>query len=395
MKKLMPLLMATAFVFAMVGFARQASAIDLGMYAKGLLVPATVHDHGDHDTVIGIICSEQSMIWWTLFDEYSHHVEDGHIPCSKNDLILFSMNERVHSTKDGYMVFTANGDMANDKTKKSQCTGKAWKVDPMLNQQCRTQGIAGNAFYTSIEDDDAIFVPTPMIDVSDYLAGTNLQKMNQNSVVSLVSGFRGPGPFLSDPFNPEADQVSNCGWVDFRYWFNPEFQACTHVTIWTTACLNEQWKRAFDVLNGACFFDNLNPQSQAPDLLWCTVFVFDDEEHMMSLSLPLKCELHQFVPANDSFGDAWPGWSDGFIRMPITYLFPPDGSVNGTATYSRDYKNGAFGFSYITAKVHVKAAQTLLAAEMVQDCNGTPVDVPDNPEHENVGPCPYCPSYTH
>ncbi len=358
MKKLMPLLMATAFAFVMLGIASHANAATFGKYSKGVLVPVTVHDHAQKDTVVGILCPKKEIIWWVYFDNYSHHVEDGQIKCTANDLVLWSLNQNVSSNKDGYMIFTANDDPFLSKN------GRANNNNDPMNDNDFVDGfsMAANAFMVDIAADDAVFIPVlnlicadpdKLCDYNMDPAGfLDLTAMNQRSIKALYNGFK-----------------EDHGWVDFRFWFDPDFEACTHVQLWTTSCINEFWRLApGGALPGKCFFDNLDPASQNPDILWCPVKVFDADEHYHSISIPFKCEVHAFVPANDSFGGAWPGFNEGFLRIPKAYMFP---MINTDQLYNEIYTGdmtfGAFGFSYVTAKYHLRAAQTLMPAEYI--CN--------------------------
>ena len=72
-----------------------AFAVNTGEYAKGVLIPITEHNYGLSDTVVGLICSENSEIFWTFFDKDSNPVVDGKSICSSDDFIAWSFNHNI------------------------------------------------------------------------------------------------------------------------------------------------------------------------------------------------------------------------------------------------------------------------------------------------------------
>ena len=81
---------------------------------------------------------------------------------------------------------------------------------------------------------------------------------------------------------------------------------------------------------------------------WCHVGVYDNDEHLASVSIKMGCEVTVINPA-EVIG--WPGdFTEGFIRIPYELL-----GLRGD-------ERGAFGFSIVHSGT-MNAAQTLLAAE--------------------------------
>ncbi len=319
MKKFTSLGVAIFAALMMVGITSQANAVTLGVYDKGLLVPITTHGAPGIDTAVGILCSQDTTVYWTFFDKQSNPIVDSDFPCTKNDLYHFSLNNEAPNTEgvEGYLVFTANGGIkAADKTA---------ILDPNDNKS-----ISGNAFLIDTNSDDAIFLPVVPLCITDYAAGTDLSAMTNTSVVSLHYGFT---------------RGDNCN-IDVRYWLDPQYGACTNVILWTTQCLNQYWQwGGVNPVPANCYFDT-DPNNPTPWILKCHLNVYDDEEHRTSVSIPLQCEVTNFFPSNIT---GWPNYIDGFIRIPSTDLMPNAG-------------DGAFGFSYVTSTTF-KAAQSLLASE--------------------------------
>jgi hypothetical protein len=357
MKKFTSLGVAIFAALIMVGLSSQANAVVLGIYEKGLLVPVTTHGSPGIDTAVGILCSDNTIVYWTFFDKQSNPVVDKQFKCTKNDYYRFSLNEEAPNTEgvEGYIVFTANGDMVNDPDNGLRKTSKLNCDD--------NKTIAGNAFLLDMNNDDAIFVPVIPLICYDYdlAQGIDLTAMTSSSLVGLWYGFHA----CPDPSRPN-------NYVDLRYWLDPAFGACTNVTIWTTECLNEWW-RLVDPLDVPenCYWDN-DPTNPTPWILKCHLNVYDDQEHRTSVSIPLLCEVTQFFPSSIV---GWPDYKDGFIRIPLKDLMP---NPNSGAPYG----SGAFGFSYITSTTY-RAAQTLLAAEAftrwVPTCNAAPSQPSGNP----------------
>ena len=283
-----------------------ALALRTGVYEKGVLVPVTMTNPGSMDTVVGIICSEQTEVYWSIFDSYSNPIIDGQFSCTQNDYELFSVSKVLGVPVKGYMVFTANAEPYG------QNGASASLVD-----DCKR--IAANAFVLDFDTNDAMYVPVIPLPFKDYASNVDLTKMNKDSVVHLTNGFTNDG-----------------GFVDVRYWYDPEMNGDTTVVVWTTRCLKANKK-----LSDNCYVD-------IDDNLFCHADVFDADEHRISLNIPLGCELSIFNPVDI---DAWPGFTDGFFRVPKSNFMPFEG-------------DGAIAFSYITSDVF-KATQTLLASEVV------------------------------
>lgn len=302
MKKLSSILLGITMLVVIT--CSSALAVTLGKYGKGLLIPVTVNDGRSVDTVVGIICSDQTEVYWTLFSPTSNPIVDGQFSCTKNDYATFSLNSVVNDPITGYLVFTANGGPAGSVSEST-----------ILNEN-DNKTITGNAFLIDADNDDAVFVPVVPIYTSDYKAGTDITSMGSDSIQHLTNGIS-----------------SGDGFVDVRYWTDPEFNAFTNIVIWSTACLN------LDVSAENCYTTDSKE-------FFCHMDTFDSDENRMSLSFPIGCELTQIRPAEVV---GWPNFTDGFIRIPKDNIIPVDGS-------------GAIVFSYVKSDVF-HAAQTLLASE--------------------------------
>ena len=297
----------TVFMFVLCvcfGFASNAQA---NKYTKGFLVPYVQYNHQDVDTVVGLICKANSIVYWTMFDGYSHHILDGTLHCTENDLVMFSANQEFPASlkKQGYLVFTSmlKAEHNSDDS-------------PMLTDD--GAAIAGNAFIVDAANSDAVFLPVVQLVYSDYASGVDLTKMNGDSIVSLSNGL-----------------ANNDGFVDVRFWIDPEFSASTRIIIWTTDCL-----KITQAENENCYLtDAMNPE------LYCHAFVFDEDEHWMSLSVNLGCELTVIDP---TCIEGFPEYPNGFIRF------------NKSELMTRG--SGAFVFSYINSP-RFNATQTLMPAE--------------------------------
>jgi len=186
---------------AMIGlmlFAVQAQAVTLGQYARGALVPSVIHDGAAVDTVVGIICQvdctghkakEKVTIHWTFFDVDSHHITDGFIPCTDDDLVGFSWKAESGRNLDnvpGYLVFRSLDDNAT---------------------------ISANAFLVDQNKNDAIFVPVVPLKDNDIKWD---RVTNVEEVVSLSNGIKRGIPF------------------DVRYWMDPTYNAATTIVVWLT-----------------------------------------------------------------------------------------------------------------------------------------------------------------
>ncbi len=189
---------------AMIGlmlFAVQAQAVTLGQYAKGALVPSVIHDGAAVDTVVGILCqidctthvsptddaNTKVKIHWTFFDVDSHHVTDGVIGCTDDDLVGFSWKASAGRNLEnvpGYLVFQAQGEIAT---------------------------ISANAFLVDQNKNDAIFIPVIPLTAADFAGAPATEP---DAVMALTNGIRGGTPF------------------DVRYWMDPTYNAGTSIVVW-------------------------------------------------------------------------------------------------------------------------------------------------------------------
>lgn len=161
MKKL-TIALAIAGAFAATG----ASAMNLGQYDQGCLVPYAMHN-ASTNTVVGLTSTTGATVYWTFFDVDSNHVTDGEFSMTANDQHSFNWAAAAGvGTEDipGYLVFTASDATA--------------AVVAGLQIAC-------NAFQISAGD--AAFLPAPNLATGDYAVG-DLTAMDATSVVSLAGG---------------------------------------------------------------------------------------------------------------------------------------------------------------------------------------------------------------
>jgi len=369
MKKFSMLGVALFAALIMVGVSSQAGAVTLGKYAKGLLVPTTVHQNGV-DTVVGIICSENTTVYWTFFGVDSNPIVDDQIPCTKHELIKFSLNEKARNTEgiEGYIVFTANG--ANKGSAKTDLFNATYTSA----NTTYTPLIAGNAFIVDSSTDDAIFVPVVPLEMCDYASAPawnqHLRQMNNASIARLVNGFE----FTN----------ADCK-ADFRFWVDPAFGAKTTIKIWSTTCLN--WYFVNHPVPGNCFVQP-DPDNPAKKYVKCHLDVYDEHENPFSLNIPLGCEVTTIcISAGSVVG--WPDYLDGFVEIPYADIMPMTAAAGGFDPGWLQ-ADGAFGFTYITATTGLQAAQTLLAGEHCSRCEKCAVAPPRPPAGGNPPcGCPY------
>ena len=310
MKKLTKWGAGLVVAIAMIFMAGQASAVELGLYETGQLVPQVIHgasDSGDNggcpgdcpgicppqgssnlDTVVGITCVNVCGcdVYWTFFDTNSTHVTDGMFEMTKDDFHSFSWAEESGvglEGMNGYLVFTS-GDNCSAPNDDSDIFANAFLIDPA--------------------DDDAIFIPVVPLDFLDYENPCDLTTMDENSIVTLTYGI-------------QEGQT-----VDMRYWMDPEFSAVTTIVVWTV-----------------CDSAGSN-----------TVNMFNDEEDRKSLNFELEnAELNILDPSVILGRPA--DFIDGFIRWVIPSAMCCAGEIND-----------AMVFTYVSS-VSFKAEQTLLAGE--------------------------------
>ncbi len=191
-------------LLAVLLFAVQAQAVILGEYADGALVPSVYHDGALVDTVVGITCQFQcttgehvsvspnsphggkAKIHWTFYDVDSHHVTDGNLICTDDDLVGFSWKASAGRNLDkveGYLVF------------------HMMTPDVMMS---------ANAFLVDQQAKDAIFIPVIPLDSADF--GTNPSDPDQ--IVALRRGIQSGTP------------------IDVRYWMDPTYNAATTIVVW-------------------------------------------------------------------------------------------------------------------------------------------------------------------
>lgn len=164
MKKL-TIALAIAGTFAATG----ASAMNLGQYDNGCLIPSAVHDAGTN-TVVGLTSIVATTVYWTFFDVDSNHVTDGQFNMTANDQHAFDWAAAAGAGTagmNGYLVFSADTD--------ATATITAGDVP----------AIACNAFQVTAND--AAFIPAPNLNNVDYLA-TNLTVLGAADIITLAGG---------------------------------------------------------------------------------------------------------------------------------------------------------------------------------------------------------------
>lgn len=314
MKKFMRWGLAALATFAlMLGAIGNVSAIELGCYDEGVLVPRATHNGSNINTVVGLTANAPGIVYWTYFSRNSDHLYDASFKVTKNDLYSFDLAAVLGCNlldEEGYLVFSF--DIACKKA--GEFDGVCGNA--LMNEEGSydTNNLAANAFLVDTAADDAIFIPVLPLDRWDYEQDTELVVMDDESIWDAVNGI--------------ADESI----VDIRYWIDPAYSATTQMVVWTVG--ND---RGID-----------------------TVVVFNDVEKPTSLTMCWRYEeLNLFDPtdkgssANDkchwnTWGEAaaftaWPtGYIDGFMRI--------------------DMPAPGIAYSYITS-TYFGAAQTLLAAE--------------------------------
>ncbi len=183
-------------IFGLLLFAAQAQAVTLGLYDAGALVPSVYHDGAAIDTVVGITCqmdctshneTAKRVIHWTFFDVDSHHVTDGDLICTDDDLVGFSWKAsagRGLDKVDGYLVFHS--------------------TSPDMQ-------ISANAFLVDQNKKDAIFVPVIPLDAADFAGAPPTEP---DTIMALNNGIQGGTTF------------------DVRYWMDPTYNAATTIVVW-------------------------------------------------------------------------------------------------------------------------------------------------------------------
>ena len=216
-------------------FAVQAQAVTLGEYADGALVPSVYHDGALVDTVVGITCQFQcsangthvpstplggkAKIHWTFYDVDSHHVTDGNLICTDDDLVGFSWKAESGRNLDkveGYLVF-----------------------------HMMTQGVmmSANAFLVDQQAKDAIFIPVIPLTSRDF--GTNPSDPDQ--LINLENGISSGTP------------------IDVRYWMDPTYNAATTIVVWLVDPYVDSKNKAIP-LNVIAWNDEERPKSVTIEL---------------------------------------------------------------------------------------------------------------------------------
>ena len=324
MKKFMRWGLAALATFAlMLGVTGNVSAMDLGFYDEGVLVPRATHNGSNVDTVVGLTATAPGTVYWTYFSRNSDHLYDDYFPVTKNDLYSFSLGAVLGCNlidEEGYLVFSFDRACDDDHPEFDGVCGNA-KMNETGNL-IRTKNLAANSFLVDTTAMDAIFVPVLPLDRWDYERNAELMVMDAGSITNASNGIR---------------YDSN---VDVRYWIDPAYCASTQMVVWTVG------------------------NSRGTD----TVNVFDADEHRTSLTMCWRYkELNLFDPTDtgssanekcvwNTYGEAaaftaWPStYIDGFMR----FCMPAPG----------------IAYSYI-ASTHFGAMQTLLASEGVP-CDASP-----------------------
>ncbi len=256
MKKIVGLL----GMLAMLLFAVQAQAVQLGLYSEGALVPSVYHDGANIDTVVGIICQirctdqvqhhpveHKKPIHWTFYDVDSFHVTDGTLYCTDDDLVGFSWKAssgRGLENREGYLVF---------------------------HSQDANTTISANAFLVDQNKKDAIFIPVVPLRHDDF--NTDRDATDKDEIVQLQNGIHRGTNF------------------DVRYWIDPTYQAATTIVVWLT-----------------------DPYVDSKGKPIKMIFVArNDEERDKSVTITFPHELNKICPGTLEGMPA--DFIDGFIQM--------------------------------------------------------------------------------
>jgi hypothetical protein len=268
---------------AMMFMAGQASAVTLGMYDTGQLVPTVYHDGACINTVVGLQCVRNGgcHVYWTFFDVDSTHITDGYIRMTDNDYYPFSwMDEAGYGLDgvDGYLVFTS-GTGATDASPDASATND----------------IFASAFMVNAAGNDAVFIPVVPLELRDYDPSADIRAMDATSIISLTAG-TAPGQVL-----------------DIRYWIDPAYSASTAVVLWSVC---DVWGTY-------------------------TVNMFNDTEQWKSLNFDLPNEELNIMDPSILLGRPC-GFIDGFIR----FIVPSDSHRNVWCG-GAERQNDMFVFSYV------------------------------------------------
>lgn len=335
MKKFMRWGLAALATFAlMLGVTGNVSAMDLGFYDEGVLVPRATHNGSNIDTVVGLTATAPGTVYWTYFSRNSGHLYDDSFKVTENDLYSFSLAAVLGCNlidEEGYLVFSFDINCKPNQPNDGTC------ANAMMNEDGAypTNNLAANSFLVDITANDVIFVPVLPLDRRDYERNAELMVMDADSIRNARNGI-------------EEDM-----YVDIRYWIDPAYCAGTQMVVWTVG--NSRGADTVNVFNDA---------EQRTSLTMCWRYkelnLFDPTDTGSSASADGKCRW-------DTYGEAaaftaWPStYIDGFMRI----CMPAPG----------------IAYSYITS-TYFGAMQTLLASEGVPcdaspDGGGTPPCVPE------------------
>ena len=283
MKKITKWGVGLVMTLAMIFMASQASALVLGKYQTGQLVPRVVHDGACVDTVVGLSCSNRDAaagcdVYWTFFDVDSTHITDGWFHMTDNEYRGFSWRDESGfglEDVEGYLVFTAG----------TPPTGA-----PCLSADM----IFANSFMVDMTGKDAVFVPVLPLIAGDYAACPSidmpsLQLMTETSIVSAIA----------------ASPVGTI--LDIRYWMDPAYNAKTKVVLWSVCDVSGTY----------------------------TVIMFNDAEDQKSLNFDLPNEELNLMDPACILGRPL-DFIDGFIRFGV-----PPGACVGPET------SWMFVYSYV------------------------------------------------
>jgi hypothetical protein len=256
-------------VMAMMFMANQASAVWLGWYDTGQLVPRVYHDGANVDTVVGITCidgdgnADGCDVYWAFFDKNSAHITDGMIQMTDDDYYGFSWKAESGvglEGVEGYLVFTSGDN---------------------VTQPNPFNDIFANAFFVDTAGNDAVLVPVAPLCPPDYNgAMIDLEHMDETSIRELDSG-------------------SWPDWtLDIRYWIDPAYNATTQIVLWSVCDASGTY----------------------------TVNIFNDAEGRKSVNFELENEELNIVDPAAIVGRP-AAYIDGFIRFTV-----PDGVCDANET---------------------------------------------------------------
>ncbi|MGQ9500247.1 MAG: hypothetical protein ACUVQ6_07915 [Dissulfurimicrobium sp.] len=323
MKKIFSLTLSLVAALMLAMWSSQASAITVGLYEQGALVPVVIHNGKNVNTVIGITLqgsgftsTSPAKVCWAFFDVNSRHVTDDCFNMTSNDMYAFDWKKESGGgleNKEGYIAFASTA------------------TDPQAK-------ISANAFIVDTNAHDAIYIPVlPLVsgDMKD-IGKLTFEVVKATNGIKPMSG---------------SERTK----VDIRYWIDPKYDAETFIKLWSVCDVSRgEWN---------------NPHS--PGAMY-TVDIYNTDEDRKSVDIYLKnAELNTIDPS--TLQGRPTDFVDGFIRFTIP---TPDTDVtpNGipvkydpttNPTVCRNGNNNANNmliFSYVDSSA-IGAAQTMLAGE--------------------------------